>query len=60
MVNEGKPSVPKSPSDLGYEALRWYADSHFAGATNTLSPFTSWTADWGTAMYFALGSYAVP
>lgn len=43
--------------DLDFWGLQSRAHNHVQGYTSPLTPFTSWTADLSTALYFAQGTY---
>lgn len=50
---------PPRLTDLSRGEVLALAASHIGGDTDSLTPFTSWTADLPTAVFFALGEYDV-
>lgn len=48
---------PPRLEDLDFWGLQSRALNHVQGYTSPLTPFTSWTADLSTAVYFARGKY---
>lgn len=51
--------VPPRLTDLSRGHVLALAAAHIGGDTDSLSPFTSWSADLPTAVFFALGEYSV-
>ncbi|POS71861.1 hypothetical protein DHEL01_v209741 [Diaporthe helianthi] len=54
----GEPAVVPHPlTDLSRGEVLALAAGHIGGDTDSLTPFTSWSADLPTAVFFALGEY---
>lgn len=53
----GQPPMPKSMRDLSPNTFSLYAANHIHNSPKMTSPFSSWSPDLGTALYFATGQF---
>lgn len=56
-VSREPPSLPSRLTELSRAAVTALAQCHVQGQREVATPFTSWTADFSTAVFFALGSF---
>lgn len=56
-VSREPPSLPPRLTELSRAAVTALAQYHVQGDEHVATPFTSWTADLPTAVFFALGSF---
>lgn len=56
-VSREPPSLPSRLTELSKAAVTALAQSHVCSDREIASPFTSWTADVATAVFFAMGSF---
>lgn len=56
MVSRDPPNLPARLTELSKIAVKALASEHIAGEEDVATPFTSWSADITTAVFFALGS----
>lgn len=56
-VSREPPSLPSRLTELSRAAVTALAQGHIGGYEDVATPFTSWSADIATAVFFALGSY---
>lgn len=56
-VSREPPSLPSRLTELSRAAVTALAQYHVQGDEHVSTPFTSWTADLPTAVFFALGSF---
>ncbi|KAG6356686.1 hypothetical protein INS49_014560 [Diaporthe citri] len=56
-VSREPPSLPSRLTELSRPAVTALAQSHIGSQQEVATPFTSWTADLSTAVFFALGSF---